>query len=49
MMRRSDNLDQCMQTLQCAFNRAAAKRVMCRNALWVDESGFYRRAISAAP
>jgi len=37
---RSDNLDQYMQTLQCAFNPAAAKHVMCRNTLSVGWDGY---------
>lgn len=39
-LQQSDNLAQYMQTLRCAFNPAAAERVMCRNTLSVDWEGF---------
>jgi radical SAM/Cys-rich protein len=39
-LQQSDNLDEYMQALRCAFNPAAAKHVMCRNTLSVNWEGF---------
>lgn len=40
-LQQSNNLEPYMQTLRCAFNPAAAERVMCRNTLSVDWEGFF--------